>query len=447
MLRHTPLNLILFMTALGCTKAGAPGGTKGGLDFGEEVKVGKGAVVHEVLADGSLSSPSSKPLVVQRIRWYWDYNISWTAEEGTLVKAGDLVVKLDPATIQKDLTEKEMELEQSKLEMEEARLSADDDIADAKSAVTQSEFDLKKELLLLTDSDAVSESEKKKQKLKIEAAKATLRRNNEKVVSNRTRGERRVTVQSLKLKKVEEEVADMRSGLAKTELKAPQDGIVIFPLFSGNSGWQKARPGAGVQVNAVVAEVADPKDLVGKIFVPEIDAEGIVAGTPGVMTLDIAPGEEIPGKVRSVAGVPTTAAERDGNKSPKPADNVRQFEIVFVPDKLPPQGMPGMTVRVTLRPTEKADVLRVPAAALAESPPVTGKDGAVKGSPLQPGAARSGGETTAFVFTRRGKAAGAPADKGGGWAWKEVKLGAQSLSYAEVVGGLEEGDEVRTVNW
>lgn len=441
------LTTALLVGAIACTKSGATDPKTTPMDFGEGVKVARGAVVREVLADGSLQSPSSKPLVVQRIRWYWDYNISWTAEEGTLVKAGDPVVKLDPATVQKDLTEKEMELESSKLELEEERLKMEDDVADARSAVTQAEFDQKKEELLLTDSDAVSEAEKRKQRLKVEAAKATLRRNKEKVGAAATRGGRRVEVQKLKLKKVEEEVADMREGLAKTELKAPQDGLVIFPLYSGNSGWQKARPGAGVQVNTVVAEVADPTDLVAKIFVPEIDAEGILAGTPGVMTLDIAPGMEFPGKVRSVAGVPSTAAERDGNKSPKPADNVRQFEVVFIPDQVPKQGMPGMTVRVTLKATEKNDVLRVPSAALADGPPTADEKGALKVGPLQPGAAKTGAATRAYVYSRSGKQAGGAGQSGAAWSWKEVTLGAQSLSYAEVVGGLEDGDEVKTVNW
>ena len=109
------LNIALVSAALlsGCSKRGSSQLKAGGLAFGDTVTVQKGPVVREVLADGNLASPSSKPLVIQRIRWYWDYNISWTAEEGSLVKAGDPVVKLDPATIQKDLTEKEMELERT----------------------------------------------------------------------------------------------------------------------------------------------------------------------------------------------------------------------------------------------------------------------------------------------------------------------------------------------
>lgn len=437
---------ISLMIVAACSKSADPTHKASGLSFGDGVTIGKGAVVREVLADGNLSSPTSKPLVIQRIRWYWDYNISWTAEEGSMVKAGDPVVKLDPATIQKDLTERETELERTKLETEEERLRGGDELADAKSAVATAEFDLKKAQLMVTTSDAVSGSEKKKQLLTVESSKASLQRTKEKVQATKERSARRMEAQLLKLKKVQEEVDDMRSGLAKTELKAPQDGLVIFPLYSSNSGWQKARPGAGVQVNSVVAEVSDPKDLVAKIYVPEIDADGIAIGTPGIMTLDIAPGEQMPGKVKSISGVPSTAAERDGNKSPKAADNVRQFEVAFIPDTLPPQSMPGMTVRVTLRPTEKADVLRVPSAALADAPPSPGKDGGETTVPLQPGAVKADSIAKAFVYARTAKDAQAR-DKNKGWAWREVTLGAQSLSYAEVMSGLEAGDEVRTVNW
>ncbi len=417
------------------------------VEFGADVKVGRGAVTREVLADGTLHSPSSAPLTIQRIRWYWDYNISWTAEEGALVKAGDPVVKLDPSTIQKDLTDREIELERAKLELEEERLRTEDENADARSAVTQAEFDVKREQLLLTDSDAVSETEKRRQRLKVEGAKAGLRRAQEKVAASIVRGQKRLEMQKIKVQKVDEDVAEMRRGLDKTELKAPQDGLVIFPLFSGNAGWQKARPGVGVQVNTVVAEIANPKDLVGRIYVPEIDAEGLAPGTPGVMTLDIAPGKEFPGKVQTIAGVPSTGAERDGNKTPKPADNLRQFEVLFVPEAMPPEAMPGMTVRVTLRALERPDVLRVPAGALADQPP---KAPGEKPKPQKPGqqGSGSGPDTPAVVETAFVYAQGqGEKTTAGGWAWREVKLGAQSVNFAEVLEGLSEGDLVKPVLW
>lgn len=418
----------LCLTACFSCRQGEAHDGKSTTAFGPEAAAEKGPVARQVVVDGHLYSPSSKPLVIQRIRWYWDYNISWTADEGSLVKAGDTVIKLDPSTVQKDLTDKQLELEQQKLELEEEKLRSTDEIAEAQSQVTSNEFDLKKKELLVTNSDSVSEAEKRKQRLEVEGAKATLRRSREKVASTKERTARKIEARLLRVKKVDEEVTEMQAGLDKMELKAPQDGLVIFPLYSSNAGWQKARPGGGVQVNTTVAEISDPKDLVARLYVPEIDADGIVAATPGELTLDIAPGLVLKGTVKSLTSVPSTAAERDGNKSPKPADNVRQFEVLFAMDELPPQAMPGMTVRVTLTPVARERVVRLPTEALTAAP--TNTD-AVKPSPYSSG-------DTAYVSVKSG---------GGKWEWRPVKLGAQSLTHAEVVEGLSEGETFRTVAW
>jgi multidrug efflux pump subunit AcrA (membrane-fusion protein) len=209
---------------------------------------------------------------------------------------------------------------------------------------------------------------------------------------------------------------------------------LIFPLFSTNTGWQKARPGAGVRVNTVVAEIADPKDLLAQVYVPEIDADGIVAGTRGAMSLDAFPGIRIPGKVRSVAGVPSTPAEREGKKSNDPEDNVRQFEVLFELDELPPQAMPGMTVKVELVPVTKKKVLRVPVDALTSKPLGDGSGGKTK----KTRDSAWGGGDSAFVYAK---------SAGGEWHWQEVSLGARSLVHAEVASGLAEGDKVRTILW
>src|SRR5690606_27928378 len=117
------------------------------------------------VVDGNLYSPATEPVVIQRIRWYWDYNISWVAEEGSLVKEGDAIIKLDPSTITKDLTEKEVELETVKLQLEEETIRALDDLAQAKADVETKKFDLQKQELLVTDNDSVSANERKKQQL------------------------------------------------------------------------------------------------------------------------------------------------------------------------------------------------------------------------------------------------------------------------------------------
>ena len=424
--------LVFLLSFSGCAKERATP-TPLGSSLAGETRVGKGDIEHIIVVDGNLYSPSSRSISVQRIRWYWDYKVSWTAEEGSMVKATDVVIRLDQSALQKDLSEREVALEETKLNLEEETIRANDDIADAKSAITLAEFDLKREKLLLTDSDAVSEAEKQKQKLKVAGAEAALRRAREKVTATKDRMDRKLEMQRLKVKQAQDEVTAMKEGLAKTELKAPQDGLLIFPLYSTNAGWQKARPGGVVTVNTQIAEIANTKDLVARLFVPEVDADGVVSDTPGEVTLSIAPGKSFSGRVKSVSQVPTTQTERTGSKSSKPADNIRQFEVLFEIDGLPAEAMPGMTVRAILTPIRKQAVLLVPIEALAITPPV--------GDAAPQPAFENRGATTAdaYVLTR--------AKASDNYRWQKVKLGIQSLTQAEVLEGVQEGDSVKLFAW
>lgn len=426
----------LLLLGLGLATA-CTGGTA--TDFGTETasldaSVRRGPLQRSIVADGSLYSPRSRPVSVQRIRWYWDYNISWTAEEGTLVKAGDVVVRLDPSAIQKDLNERENALKEAQLLFDEEKLRAADETADAVAAVASAEIELKRQKLLLVESDAVSEAEKQRQRLSIANAESALRRAREKVGEVKKRLVSRQEVQALKVQQAESEVSEMKAGLEKTELKAPQDGLLIFPLYSSNSGWQKARPGGSTQVNAALAEISDPKDLVARLYIPEVDADGITPDTPGTLTLSIDPARKLAGKVLSIASVPTTGADRDGSKSAKPADNIRQFEVLFQVANLPEQAMPGMSVRAELLPRVRDNALLVPIAALATEAP----RGSQPPAPLAP-AEGSDEARAAFVLAQQGP--GKP------WTWKAVTVGSETITEAEILSGLGEGEKVKVFAW
>jgi multidrug efflux pump subunit AcrA (membrane-fusion protein) len=356
--------------------------------------------------------------------------VSWTAEEGVLIKEGEPVVKLDPSTVEKDLVKANLEFEQAKLELEEESIRAQDDVEDAQAEVKRKSFDLEKKKLLVTDYDSVSAKEKQKQKLEVAAAKAALQRAKDKVQTTKDRAKKRVAVKELRLKRKSEEAEDLQSGLEKLTLKAPKDGLLIFPPYRHQGNWQKARPGASARVSTIVAELANPDNLVAKLYIPEVDAEGLQKGTTGVLNLDIDPDLTIEGVIERISNVPSTYAERNGMTSNSAQHNIREFEVLFSAPKLPPSAMPGMTVRVSLRPQEINKTLRVPIDALATTP-IDHKDES-KTKPYQ-------GGKQAFVY-------GKDSD-GGDYKWHEVKIGKHTTNWVEIKQGLSVGDKVRRILW
>lgn len=393
--------------------------------FGEKVKVLPGPVERKVYLTGNLVSPVARDLVIERVRWYWEYNIRWTAEEGHKVKKGDPIIKLDPSTIQKDLDSALASLEQAQLEYEETKVEAKDDLADANAGIKRAAFDLKKAELMVSDHDSVSAKEKQKQRLEVAAAKAALARAKEKISVSKNRFDNKLKVKELNVKRQTEDVEILRAGLAKMELSAPQDGIVVFPPYNRASSWQKAHSGGSVNVGTAVASVVQQNTLMVKIFVPEVDAQDVQEGTPGIAVLDIMDHQQFTGKIHKVSQVPSTFAERSGQISSKPNQNLREIEAFFALDQLPPEVMPGMTVRVVLTPSRtKKDVLRVPIAAITNSQQALGSQ--AKGP-------------ASYVYAKSQEA--------NRFEWQAVEIGQRSANWVEITAGLKSGDEVRTILW
>lgn len=420
------LSLIVFVSS--CHKMSSSGVPVSWTNL-KEFTVDKGAVVREVLADGLLYSPSTKSLSVSAIQWYWDFTIIWTKEEGSLVKSGDVILQLDNATAKKDLDTQEIELEQEKLKFKESKLKTEDQIADALADVTMKEFELKKAKLSVVESDVVSLNERKKQKLDVASAEAALKRAQEKVKAIREQSVKSLEVQELKVKRVEEESANLKKGLSLMDIKAPQDGLLIFPTFSTSSGAQKAKPGVGTQVGTLVAEIADPSQLVARLYIPEVDMAGIVTGIPCTLSLDINVNEIIEGKVTKVGTVPSTRAERDGSKSSSASNNVRQFEVWVELSKLPEKSLPGLTVKARLQAAKRENVVRVPLEIL--------KLNQKQADATLPEASKN--KVTLLVKPKSGGIVG------GDWKEKEITIGAISSLYAEVIEGLDEGDHVKSL--
>ena len=399
--------------------------------FGETRTVDRGAIGKEIAASGFLTSLTSVPVYAPKLSRYWEFNVSWAAPEGAQVKKGETIIRLDDSQIQKDLDLAQIKLESSQLKQEEEKIRVQDLIESDRADVELAALEVEKQKLLVTEGDSVAQNETKKQKIQVTVAQNSLVRAKEKAANNKQESDRKLAAGQLELQQTQDEVEELRAGLSQMEIKAPQDGLLVYPFFFGPAGTIKVRQGVKVQINAVIAEVHDMATMAIKLFLPEIDLDGITAGGKGAATFNYAPERSYPGEVATIANIPSTPAERQGRPAAEAGDNVKQFEMVFRCPELPEKAVPGMSAQVMMGVVQKTDVVRLPLDALALSPPVD--HGAL--TPL--GADATNG--AAYVYLRK---------KGGSnFHWEKVMLGAYSYSYAEVTDGVAEGDSYRMILW
>ena len=205
-------------------------------------------------------------------------------------------------------------------------------------------------------------------------------------------------------------------------IASPMDGVVIVrPVQLG-----EAVTGAGsFNAGTVIMTVADLASMIVKAGVSEVDIGKVRLGAPVTVTLDAYPKVRFAGKVSRIA--PAARLQ----------DQVKVFDVEVKLDNLGKELRTGMTANVVIKGDRAEGVLAVPIEAVFH---------------------REDGEV---VYVKKAVAEGEKgkkADKGKGAepkatpnprdAWKEkleerkVETGLASISHAQIVAGLEAGDEV-----
>ncbi len=363
-------------------------------------------VIHSVTATGEL-----KALVLVEVGSQLSGTITTlNADFNDKVKAGDVLVKLDPSTYNANLQQNEGELANAEAELVLARLNAD-----RKKQLRQ------KELAPVADYD--------------------------KAVADLAQAEARVKIRTAALRKTQVD-------LERCTIYAPIDGIVIS---------RKVDVGQTVAASLnspVLFEIA--KDLsVMEIHanVAEADIGGVEQDQEVDFTVDAFPDRTFHGKVKQVRNAPTTV------------DNVVSYVTVIAAENKDLKLKPGMTANVAIILAKRDMALAVPNSALRFKPDSAATPAATSGGaspssgppsesrrPRSEGGGRregaggreggSGGrrERETAPPSRNVYVIGVPGSKSKSATLKAVSLttGITDGTRTEVLSGLEEGTEVVT---
>lgn len=149
-------------------------------------------------------------------------------------------------------------------------------------------------------------------------------------------------------------VAVVASARQRTLLVAPFDGTVA--RIVGEVGEYSTPSPPGVATPPAI-DLIDDSCLYVKAPMDEVDAPRISAGQPVRITLDALPGKSFPGKVRRVAPY-VTAVEKQARTV--------EIEVTFDDPKAAGRLLVGYSADVEVVLAVRADVLRVPTAALMQ---------------------------------------------------------------------------------
>ncbi len=370
----------------------------------ETAKLERGRIVAKVTASGTLSA-----IVTVQVGSQVSGRIAeLRADFNSQVKKGQLIAKIDPALFQATVEQQRANLAAAQGNLAKAEAQA----VDAQRQADRSKALAEKKLIAQADADT-SQSNADALAAGVAAAEGQV-------------AQTRAALHSAEV------------NLAYTNIRSPTNGVVISRSVDVG---QTVAASLSAPTLFVIAE--DLAKMQVDTNVAEADVGRLKAGMDASFTVDAYPSEVFRGQVRQVRNAPQTV------------QNVVTYDAVIDVANPELKLRPGMTANVTFIYAEKADVLKVPNAALRFKPPpgmaveggAPGRNGPREGGPGGPGG--PGGRPEGGAGSRQGRGA-EPLDRRTIWVMKgtlpgpvKVRTGISDGSFTEVLEGeVEAGAEV-----
>jgi len=226
--------------------------------------------------DGEIIATRTAPLMPPPLPDVWQLNIAELAAEGSVVKAGDVVLRFEVGDLTKQLQQDQNSLNEKLREREQQRLAVAERARDEALATAEARAALDKALRKGgMAQDAIRRVDY--QKLIIERARCEKRmqlsENRERLASAERDAERKLL--DVQIEFLESEVARLSGSIAGLSVKAPLNGIMIH---RSNFQGEKFAVGSQAWIGITVAEIPDTTTLAVRADLPERELRLVAVG-------------------------------------------------------------------------------------------------------------------------------------------------------------------------
>jgi HlyD family secretion protein len=367
--------------------------------------VRRGDLRPRLLLTGELKAARARMLVAPASAAF-QLQLTWLAEDGARVEAGQPVAQFDNSTFVSQIEEKRAQAATAAEELARLEAEARTKLAESAFAVAQKRRDLDKaRTAAAVPTELLSAHDYQERQLKLRQAETDVAKAEEDLASQRAAGAADVGVQRVALAKARRELAAAETGIHELTLRAPAAGTVLI----GDHPWEgrKLEVSDNLWPGMTVASLPEPASLRVEAALSDVDDGRVAPGMAATCVVDAFPDAVYRGRVAEVSAV-----ARESGRSAL----LRSFTVSV---ELAPLGArdlarlrPGLSVRVEIAGRPVRDALLVPRAALdwGSSPPraLLAGGGA---APVRLGAcdafwcvAESGGVTAGQALRRAGAA-------------------------------------------
>lgn len=305
-----------------------------------KAKVRRGEMLISLQVTGQVGAKRAYTITAPRIR---NIQITWLAPEGSLVKAGDPVVKFDSSQQQAELTDQESQLKISETSLGRAR----------------QEYAIQEKQLALELRQAQRNFDEKKHEAPKIAEEAKLQLDLAELKATAQLDQIKADVQKaeLEVQRARDKVTMARKELEQMTQVAPIPGMAVYLNIWKGSSEGKVQAGDSPWPGQGLVDLPDLGEMLLKATVSEVDAGRVEPGLPVIISLDAVSDRTFDGKIERKG----TLARRKDESS---RVNVFDIEAAILDhdDRL----KPGMSASGKIVVERIPDVVTVPLEAVFE---------------------------------------------------------------------------------
>jgi len=315
--------------------------------------------------------------------------------EGTTVKKGDLLCRLDSSDYEELVRTQTMKTEQSRAALDQATLNfqvaelaveeyrdglvkQNTESLEGQIALGQAQLERATNRLLWTEKMIAKGYAPRSQKANDERSLAKIRQSlmetrwdlsnllefglpkmMKELLSEVEKRRYEVIANTQRVTRLRERLEHYRKMVERCIIRAPHDGFVIYSVSPWRQSAPRLEPGVQVRQQQDLFYLPDLGQMEVVTYLHESVASRVHAGLPALVKVEGLENRELPGKVVSLGPLPVTSP------SWTISEEVKYITAIVRLDSVPKGLLPGMSAEVEIEVDRSPDVLAIPAESVA----------------------------------------------------------------------------------
>ncbi|MCK0146571.1 RND transporter [Arenibacter sp. F26102] len=368
-------------------------------DVAITTKVVKGDFLNEVIISGEAQSTSLKkingPDDIRKFKLR-DVKIQDLIPEGSLVKEGDYVGRLDPSEVNEQILDAQLNLETAQSKYTQEQLDTTLTLKQERTAIKDLLFDLQENRLELKQSIYEPPATIKKLEIGIERLERDLKERTEDYKIKEQKAMAKMVEVGTEVSKISKMLDELRNLQKSFTILSDANGMVTY---AKNWDGSKRKVGSSISMwDPAIATLPDLTKMESKTYANEVDIRKIKKDLPVIIGFDAFPDVMVKGTITNVANV---GEEKRGS-------DIKLFQVLVNFDENNENVRPGMTTSNRILIHKEEDVLMVPLEAVFSQ------------------------DSISFVYAKSGLSINK----------KEIEMGESNLDVVIIKNGLNENEVV-----